>query len=272
MTKTIITAGAFSTLDSLRIRFIHEISKAGQLDVVLFSDALIKQITGADPKYNEPERRYFLESVRYVNAVHTINDLSELKTVSDVVGKPVDAWYMLDADAVDGCETLSGEQGIDYSVLKAENLTDYPEHDYDLETTSGRKVLVTGCFDWFHSGHVRFFEEASEHGDLYVVLGHDKNLEKLKGPGHPMFPEDERKYLAGSIRFVKQALISSGDGWLDAEPEIKKIKPNGYVVNEDGDKDVKREYCEKNGIEYIVLKREPKPGLKRRTSTDLRGF
>ena len=87
-----------------------------------------------------------------------------------------------------------------------------------------------------------------------------------------MFPEDERKYMAGSIRFVKQALISSGDGWLDAEPEIKRLKPDGYVVNEDGDKDVKRQYCERHGIEYIVLKREPKPGLKRRTSTDLRGF
>ena len=133
-------------------------------------------------------------------------------------------------------------------------------------------MLVAGCFDWFHSGHVRFFEEASDYGDLYVVLGHDKNLEELKGPGHPMFPEEERKYLAGSIRFVKQALISSGHGWLDAEPEIQKIKPDGYVVNEDGDKDVKRQYCEENGIEYIVLKREPKPGLRRRTSTDLRGF
>jgi cytidyltransferase-like protein len=131
---------------------------------------------------------------------------------------------------------------------------------------------VTGCFDLFHTGHIRFFEEASEYGDLYVVLGHDKNIEKLKGFGHPKFSENERKYMAESIRFVKQALISSGDGWLDAEPEIKRIKPDGYVVNEDGDKDVKRRYCEENGIEYIVLKREPKPGLTRRTSTDLRGF
>jgi len=131
---------------------------------------------------------------------------------------------------------------------------------------------VTGSFDWFHTGHIRFFEEASEYGDLYVVLGHDKNIEKLKGPGHPMFPEQERKYIIGSIRFVKQALISSGDGWLDAEPEIKRIKPDRYVVNEDGDKDVKRRYCEERGIEYIVLKREPKPGLTRRNSTALRGF
>jgi hypothetical protein len=67
-------------------------------------------------------------------------------------------------------------------------------------------------------------------------------------------------------------LISSGDGWLDAEPEILQIKPDIYAVNEDGDRPEKREYCEANGIEYRVLKRTPKEGLPRRQSTDLRGF
>jgi cytidyltransferase-like protein len=272
MTQTIITSAGFNGLDSRRIRYIHEISKLGQLEVLLFSDALIKSITHIEPKYLEPERRYFLESIRYVNGVHTVNDLSQLNDVAKLVERPVDAWFTLDLEAVNGCQGHAHEQGIEYQLMTSGDLAGFPAHDYDLETTSGKKVLVTGCFDWFHSGHVRFFEEASEYGDLYVVLGHDKNLEELKGPGHPMFPEEERKYLAGSIRFVKQALISSGHGWLDAEPEIQKIKPDGYVVNEDGDKDVKRQYCEENGIEYIVLKREPKPGLRRRTSTDLRGF
>lgn len=272
MTQTIITAAGFSVLDFKGIRFIHEISKSGRLEIVLFGDELIRSMTGSLPKYSEPERRYFLESVRYVNGVHTVNGLSQLKSVSDIVGKPVDTWFTLDLEAFDGCEQFARRQGIDYHLIMAHTLTGYPEHEYDLNRTSGRKVLVTGCFDWFHSGHVRFFEEACEYGDLYVVLGHDKNLEKLKGPGHPMFSEDERKYLAGSIRFVKQALISSGDGWLDAEPEIRKINPDAYIVNEDGDKEVKRRFCEQNGIEYIVLKREPKSGLQRRTSTDLRGF
>jgi cytidyltransferase-like protein len=272
MKKTIITVAAFDGMDSRRIRFLHEITKLGQLDVLLFSDAMIRELTHIKPKYSEPERRYFLESVRYVSNVHVVNDLSQLQQVSDLIGKPVDAWFTLDLEAFKGCEQLAQQQGIDYQLITAGTLTGYPEHDYDMDSSSDRKVIVTGCFDWFHTGHIRFFEEASEHGDLYVVLGHDKNILELKGPGHPMFPEQERKYLAGSIRFVKQALISSGDGWLDAEPEIQAIKPDGYVVNEDGDKDVKREYCEKNGIEYIVLKRVPKPGLKRRTSTDLRGF
>ena len=71
---------------------------------------------------------------------------------------------------------------------------------------------------------------------------------------------------------MTQALISSGDGWLDADPEIRKIKPDIYVVNEDGDKGGKREYCRQLGIEYLVLKRDPAPGLPARTSTGLRGF
>ena len=56
------------------------------------------------------------------------------------------------------------------------------------------------------------------------------------------------------------------------DPEIRRIKPDIYIVNEDGDKGGKREYCEKLGIEYLVLKRAPAPGLPKRTSTDLRGF
>ena len=78
--------------------------------------------------------------------------------------------------------------------------------------------------------------------------------------------------MAGSIRYVKHALISSGDGWLDADPEIQRIRPHLYVVNEDGDKGGKREYCQERGIEYRVLRRLPAPGLPGRTSTNLRGF
>jgi cytidyltransferase-like protein len=135
-----------------------------------------------------------------------------------------------------------------------------------------KRVVVTGCFDWFHSGHVRFFEEVSQLGDLYVVVGHDANIAHLKGTGHPMFPETMRRYLVGSVRYVTEALISTGHGWLDAEPEIRCIRPHIYAVNEDGDRPEKRAYCQSHGIEYHVLKRLPKPGLPPRHSTTLRGF
>ena len=133
-------------------------------------------------------------------------------------------------------------------------------------------MVVTGSYDWFHSGHVRFFEEVSAYGDLYVVVGHDANIRLLKGDGHPLLPQAERRYVVGSIKYVKQALISSGDGWLDADPEIQLLKPDIYAVNEDGDKGGKREYCKQHGIQYLVLKRIPAPGLPQRSSTNLRGF
>jgi hypothetical protein len=59
---------------------------------------------------------------------------------------------------------------------------------------------------------------------------------------------------------------------VDADPEIRRLKPDIYVVNEDGDKGGKREYCRELGIEYLVLKRVPAPGLAARSSTILRGF
>ena len=75
-----------------------------------------------------------------------------------------------------------------------------------------------------------------------------------------------------SVRYVRRALISSGDGWMDAEPEIAWLKPNIYVVNADGDVPEKRAFCAEHGLDYVVLKRLPKPGLPGRQSTDLRGF
>jgi cytidyltransferase-like protein len=160
-----------------------------------------------------------------------------------------------------------------YQVVSEASLQGFPPANWNGDnSSSGRKVLVTGCFDWFHSEHVRFFEETSSLGDLYVVVGHDENVRLLKGEGHPLFPAEERRYMVGAIRYVKQALVSTGHGWMDAEPEIEAIKPDMYVVNEDGDKPEKREFCKERGLEYVVLKRIPAAGLPRRESTHLRGF
>ena len=160
------------------------------------------------------------------------------------------------------------------SSKETRSLQGFPEDpaDESAPASSGKKkVIVTGCYDWFHTGHVRFFEEVSELGDLYVVVGHDANIKLLKGEGHPMYSQDERRYMAGSIRCVKQARIATGHGWLDAEPEIEKIRPDIYAVNEDGDGPNAR-ICDAHGIEYRVLRRLPRPGLPARQSTDFRGF
>jgi glycerol-3-phosphate cytidylyltransferase-like family protein len=107
---------------------------------------------------------------------------------------------------------------------------------------------------------------------LFVVVGSDANVRLLKGAGHPLIDQDERRYMVQAIRFVRAALISTGKGWMDAEPEIELIKPDIYVVNDDGDQPEKRRFCVEHGLDYVVLKRLPKPGLPRRESKVLRGF
>ncbi|UCC98991.1 MAG: hypothetical protein JSW66_03715 [Phycisphaerales bacterium] len=138
-------------------------------------------------------------------------------------------------------------------------------------TIAEKCVVVCGGFDDLRSCDVRFLQEAARLGPLYVVVGHDANVRALKGEGHPMFPQEQRRYMVACIRHVKQARTSTGQGWLDAEPELKRLRPDIYAVNDEGGKPEKRAYCRQHGIEYAVLKRLPKVGLPRRESTVMRG-
>ena len=134
---------------------------------------------------------------------------------------------------------------------------------------SEKKVFVSGCYDLLHSGHVEFFRQASQYGDLYVGIGSDSTIERLKGH-KTMYSEQERLFMVRAIRYVKEAYINQGDGYLDFLPTLDLVHPDCLVVNEDGDREDKRELCRKRGMEYIVLKREPREGLTARSSTDLK--
>lgn len=131
------------------------------------------------------------------------------------------------------------------------------------------KVFVSGCFDLMHSGHVFFFERASAYGELYVSVGSDQTISELK-KRIPVYSERERLYLVSSVRFVHRAFIGSGSGVLDFLPELEAVHPDIFVVNEDGAGDAKRRLCEERNIRYVVLPREPKGDLPRRSTTDLR--
>lgn len=132
------------------------------------------------------------------------------------------------------------------------------------------KVFVSGCFDLLHSGHVAFFKEAAEYGDLYVGLGSDSTIQDLKGR-HTINSEHERLYMVKSIRYVTDAWVNTGNGMLDFKSDLIKFKPERYVVNEDGHSPAKEDLCQELDIEYIVLKRIPEAGLPERSTTQLRG-
>ncbi len=131
------------------------------------------------------------------------------------------------------------------------------------------KVLVSGCYDLLHGGHVAFFKTAAQYGDLYVSIGSDANVLALKGKA-PWFSQDERLFMVGSIRFVREAFVASGSGILDFEPDLERIKPDMFIVNSDGHTEEKERLCKSRGIEYRVLERIPESGLPARASSSIK--
>ena len=139
-----------------------------------------------------------------------------------------------------------------------------------------KKVFVSGCYDLLHSGHVEFFRQASQYGDLYVGIGSDATILEYKHH-KTVYSEQERLFMVKAIRYVKDAFINAGSGIMDFIPTVDALKPDILVVNADGDKKEKRQFCKERGIEYVVLERvphyDPSTGsgpLPARSSTDLK--
>jgi cytidyltransferase-like protein len=267
-----VVSGGFDDIKSPDLRFLEEASRLGNLTVLLWTDEAIQQTTGKAPKFPLAERSYFLSAVCYVGRVIQLEGQSKPDALPEIPGLRPQIWADRPGALNPARQQFCRGRGIPYRVFTADELSGFPEQPPAPPSPGRKKVVVTGSYDWFHSGHVRFLEEVSGYGDLYAVVGHDANIRLLKGAGHPLLPEAERRYVVGAIKYVKQALISTGEGWLDADPEIQRLQPDIYAVNEDGDRGGKREYCQKLGIEYLVLKRTPAPGLPARSSTNLRGF
>jgi cytidyltransferase-like protein len=272
--KTVVLTGGFDNFKSQHVRLLEEASKLGDVHVLLWPDEALRALEGRPPKFPEEERYYLLQADRYVKDVRLVRGQADRDSLPGVSGINPEIWVVDEASGNPRKQAYCKLHGIQYQVLKKEDLEGFPVLPFNppSDRATRKRVIVTGCFDWFHSGHVRFFEEVSGLGELYVVVGHDANIKLLKGEGHPMFSQEERRYMVQSVRFVKQALISSGQGWMDAEPEVAVIRPDIFAVNEDGDVPEKRAFCKEHGIEYVVLKRIPKEGLPLRQSTRLRGF
>lgn len=277
--KSVLVAGSFDDLALADVRLLEEAARRGPVHALLWSDEVVYGLTGKPPKFPLAERQYLVGSLRYVQRVSTCRTPVEAEPGLWLAQWPRGTWVVRESEDSEDKRRQCHRLGWQYHVVPGKLLEQVPPEpppdgpaDAPPPDERRKRVLVTGCFDWFHSGHVRFFEEVAALGDLYVVLGHDANIRLLKGDAHPRFPQDQRRYMVAAVRHVRRALVATGHGWLDAEPEMRWIRPHIYAVNADGDRPEKRAYCEANGVEYRVLERVPAPGLPPRRSTDLRGY
>lgn len=86
-------------------------------------------------------------------------------------------------------------------------------------------VLVHGCFDLLHIGHISFLKRAKQLGD-YLVVGvwSDRGVKKLKGR-NPINKASERAEILESLKFVDKTMIFEPENIFGL---LLAIKPNIY--------------------------------------------
>ena len=84
-------------------------------------------------------------------------------------------------------------------------------------------VLANGLFDVLHVGHVRYLEGARAAGrSLLVAVNSDASARRLKGPGRPVIPLEERLEIVAALGCVDWVT------WFEeetVEPLLRLLKP-----------------------------------------------
>lgn len=72
-----------------------------------------------------------------------------------------------------------------------------------LQKEKKKIILVGGCFDILHIGHISFLKKARALGDvLFVLLESDATIQKLKGKNRPINAQKDRAFVLSCLRFV----------------------------------------------------------------------
>ena len=117
-------------------------------------------------------------------------------------------------------------------------------------------VLVSGGFDPIHSGHIKLIKEASNYGDIIVLLNSDNWLRKKKGKEFLSF--NERKIILNSIKNVIDVVPCGNEDktCIDGiKLAISKYSKNKIFFANGGDRNDNTTpeaiFCDQNNIETL---------------------
>ena len=111
------------------------------------------------------------------------------------------------------------------------------------------KVLINGCFDILHRGHLHLINIAWQYGDVIAAVDTDESVCVLKGPGRPVNPLAVRiSYLR---RHVRQTISFHHNNYRAL---VEKLKPDYIITGDDHDYDDVRQLAG-DGPEIILVPR-----------------
>jgi D-glycero-beta-D-manno-heptose 1-phosphate adenylyltransferase len=113
--------------------------------------------------------------------------------------------------------------------------------------SAGKTVaLANGCFDVLHVGHVRYLAGAKAEADVLVVgVNGDASVRRLKGPGRPLMPEDDRAVMVAALESVDHVVVFPEDDvgalLLALRPDVH-CKGTDYTPDTVPEREVVRSY------------------------------
>ena len=151
------------------------------------------------------------------------------------------------------------------------------------ETHRNKKIVFTvGCFDILHHGHIYFFNDCANLGDILVVgIARDATLQELKGPQRPINKELNRLHLLSGLEHIDYVLLNEemlksgrmgeyAETKIDFKNILEKLSPDVFVLGEDTiSSQVKKKVCGELGIEVVVVGKDTFEGTTRISSSNI---
>jgi len=114
-------------------------------------------------------------------------------------------------------------------------------------------VLANGLFDVLHVGHVRYLEGARAAGrSLVVAVNSDASARRLKGPGRPVVPLEERLEVVAALGCVDWVTWFEDD---TVGPLLRLLRPTAHAKGTDYTEDSvpERAVARELGIRTVIV-------------------
>lgn len=118
-----------------------------------------------------------------------------------------------------------------------------------------KTVVVGGCFDIVHLGHITFLEKAKNKGELLIVLlESDENIKIKKGTNRPINNQENRAIFLTKLKMVDVIIKIPMMKDSDYLKIIKELKPQIIAVTEnDNNLENKQKQAKLVGVKLIVV-------------------
>ncbi|MFH1850501.1 MAG: adenylyltransferase/cytidyltransferase family protein [archaeon] len=119
----------------------------------------------------------------------------------------------------------------------------------------GRAIVTcNGCFDIIHAGHVRFFHEAKNQGDVLIVaINSDASVRRIKGSARPINCQEDRCRVVAALGCVDYVTVFDED---DPREILSVIRPAVHANGEEyGEECIEAEVVKKNGGRIHLIRK-----------------